>query len=266
MALAELVGPPALGKSTLVDACVRGGARDARRSLLTARHPLFTPLSALARNAHPDRRLVRLISDRLLRAPDEAGTEAALAAVATSWGPFLEVVLQSDPARHAPEDLALRLMERSWLLDAVRWRALLEPLRSATGALLLDEGLTHPLKVGAAIDASDPEALRRYAATVPLPDVLVVLDAEPQVLEGRLRERARMAPERARSAAYEDPEALHRLIEMSRHVTASIAATAEERGARVIRLDGSSASSEVLADTLLTMLRSLPLAGPEGHA
>lgn len=266
MALVELVGPPSSGKSELVVACVRAGVRDAKRSVLTARHPFFAPFVASARNAHPDRRLTRLVADRLLRAPDEAAAEAALAAVATTWGPYLEIVLRNDRAKHAPQDLALRLMERSWLLDAVRWRALLEPLRSAPELLLLDEGLTHPLKVGAAIDAFDPAALRRYAEAVPLPDVLVVLDAEPLLLEERLRERARRAPERARSATYADEEALHRLIEMSRVVTRSIAATAEERGGRVIRLDGSSASSEALAGRLLAMLGPLPMAGPKGHA
>lgn len=259
MGLVELVGPPAAGKSALVAACLRGevhDVEDGRRSILVPRHPSVAPLAGWARTVRPGRPLRLRIADRLLRAPDEATAEAALTAVEAAWGPFLELVAHSAPAEQTPGGPALRLMERSWLLDALRGRALLETSRAAPAMLLLDEGLTHPLKVSAAVDVTEPSLLRRYSETVPLPDVLVVLDGAPDVLDARLRERARTAPHRARSAVYRDPQGLRSLIERCRDITGSIAEVAAARGVRVIRLDGSSAPPGVLAEELLASLRT----------
>lgn len=256
MSLVELVGPPAVGKSTLVDAAVRRGARDARREILEPRHPLLRPLADLARRRPPGG---RRITDRLLTPPTTARIEAALSATAADWADYLDLILAEPgrPTEPCAEDRVLAVMERSWFLEAVRLRALLERLPDSAELPLLDEGLTHPYKVHAAVGA-DPVAVARYAEHVPLPEVLVVLSAEPEVVVRRIRERHRTEPGRARWNALlrdGDGDVVEQEVERVAATVAAIATAAERRGCPVVRLDTTSEDPDRAVEELLVVSR-----------
>lgn len=255
MALVELVGPPTVGKSTLVAACVRRGAHDARRSLMRPRHPALGPLADWARRAASGDGLLQSLAGRLLVVPDDAWTEAQLAAVARAWAPFLDLVLG---ASTPPDDRALGVMERAWLLEAIRLRALLEPERAAGRLDLLDEGVTHPFKVRA-VAGDDTVRSEAYARVVPLPDILVVLDADPAVLVPRVRARYATAPARVRWASFgpdADDARIEDTLRSASRTAATIAQAAEDRGCPVIRIDVGDGPIERTATVLLERLRS----------
>ena len=252
MPLLELIGPPAVGKTTLVADAVRQGARDARRQLLRARHPLLRPVADRARRRPTGRRTV---ADRLLVPPGVAAGEAALADVADDWRDYLDLVLAGlgRPAGPSGTDRTLAVMERGWLLEAVRLRALLEPLRDGPDALLLDEGLTHPYKVHAAVgpDLADVE---RYAQHVPLPDVLVVIDADRAALVARLLARRRAERGRVRWAALPrggDADAVAAEVDRVGTTVATVATIAERRGGTVVRIDTSATDPSAAVRQLL---------------
>lgn len=262
MALVELVGPPTVGKSTVVAAGVRRGAHDARRSIAPVRHPALAPLGPWIRrtaSGGPGRAL----AGRLLAGPDDARAEAALTAVADPWAPFLDLVV--GPAAEgadaaSPAGRALRVMGRAWLLEAVRLRALLEAERAADRRDLLDEGVTHPLKVRA-VAGDDADRVAAYARVVPLPDVLVVLDAPASVLARRMRERYAADPTRVRWAALGDDASdatIEALVRTTQRTVATLADAAEDRGCPVVRIDVEGRSADEVAATLLARLRSLP--------
>lgn len=259
MPLVELVGPPAVGKSTLVAACVRDGATDVRRTLLGPRHPLLAPLAERARRTPGPDGPRRALADRLLAAPDLASGEAALTAVASSWRSFLELVLAgpSCPPPVSDAGLALAVMERTWLLDAIRLRALVATLPHSSDVALLDEGLTHPYKTLAAI-GDDPARLERYAALVPLPDVLAVVALDPAEHARRLRARHGTGAARARWAALgDDVDAamLQAEIDRVQAVVDRVAAAAAKRGTPVVRIDATGRTPAALAATLLGHVR-----------
>lgn len=259
MPLVELVGPPAVGKTTLVAACVREGAADVRRTLLSPRHPLLAPLAERARRTPGPAGPRRALADRLLAAPDLASGEAALTAVASSWRPFLELVLAGPSGAPPSTDagLTLAVMERAWLLDAIRLRALVATLPDSSDLALLDEGLTHPYKTLAAV-GDDPARLERYAALVPLPDVLAVVDLDPDEHAQRLRARHGTGATRARWAALGDDvdaAALRAEIDRVRAVVDRVATAAATRGTPVVRIDATGRTPATLAVTLLGRVR-----------
>lgn len=264
MPLAELTGPPAVGKSALVAAGVRLGAVDARRSVLRFRRagrggPVRAP-DLLIRARGP----LRAAGDRLLRTPDDAEMEAALASVAVGWAAFLRLTLDGPGAEATPSgtDPVLRLVERGWALEAVRLRALLEAGPQVSGLRLLDEGLTHPYKALTIVGSDSEEAVRRYAECVPLPDTLVVVDDATDAIVERFRARYRAVPTRARWAALGPSPSDARLaaeIGRTRTTIEIIASAAEARGCEVVRLDTPGATPLERAQELLGRLRARTL-------
>ena len=271
MRLIELVGPPAVGKSSIVAAALGRGLQDARRSVLAPRNTLVAPLLPRLRRVAGRRSPFDGIVRRLLVDPDEARVEAALTAVGADWAAFLALVLDgptdgpvNDPAGDRPTP-ALAVMERSWLLRAVQLRALLELERrgphhagshrraadqAADPMLVLDEGLTHPYKAIAAVGASDA-AIERYADLVPLPDLLVVVDDDAEVLARRMQARYATTPERARwQALSADTEPPVEEIRRTQRIVRIVAERAAARGSEVIRLDAAGASPVELAREL----------------
>lgn len=264
MPLVEFTGPPAVGKSSVVAAGVRLGAVDARRSVLRPRRSRpgsagHVPAAA-TRLRGP---LLRAVADRALRAADDAESEAALTAVATEWAAFLRLTVDGpvpDAAAAAADSHAvLALVERGWMLDALRLRALLEPLRRGSDLLLLDEGLTHPYKARAVVGSDTGAALQRYADRVPLPDVLVVIDDTTDAIVARFRARYRATPTRARWAALgQDPSdaVLVTEVDRTRAVVEVIATAAETRSCRVIRLDAAGLTPEQRAHAVMDRIRT----------
>lgn len=248
MPLVELVGPPGVGKSALVAAAIGRGVLDARRVVLDPRPPLPPAAADRMRDAALPR-IVRTLAERLLVVPSDARVEAALAAVAPGWGPFLRMVVggraqeQDARDRDADDDViavdVIAVMERDWMHAALRTRALLERERCRPEVVLLDEGLTHPFKARAVVGRSSTARLEEYAAIVPLPDVLVVLDAPGPTLVERLRDRYRSQPARARwvslGGGVSEEHLLAELAELAR-VTEVIATAAERRGCPVVRI------------------------------
>lgn len=254
MPLVELVGPPAIGKSTLVDACVGRGASDARRELLQPRLERLTSLAELARSIPRSKRFRRLLADRLLLPPALHEVEAALADVAPAWNDFLTLILGgADPSGpSSPVSPALALMERSWLLEAVQVRALLAVQPASSRLLVLDEGLSHPYKVLAAA-GERREDQDRYAGCFPIPDVLAVLDAPTEVVVERLTRRARSGPPRARWVTPDGPFDGRRIedeVHRTRGVVARIVEGAQARGCTIVHVDAEGSVTDA-ADALL---------------
>lgn len=255
MPLLELVGPPAVGKSTLVAAAVRRGATDVRRSLLVPRHRAVAALADWARRSAASGGSLAPLAGRLLVDPGSVRTEAALTAAATGWRDLLTLVLEGPggPPPTTPEGLALAVVERGWLLDAIRLRALVATLPAGAGVALLDEGLTHPYKALAAV-GDDPTRLARYAAVVPLPDVLVVVGLDPAEHARRVRARHHAMPGRVRWTALGgavDDEVLDAELARVRRTVDVIAGAAADRGTPVIRLDATGRTPDELALELL---------------
>jgi hypothetical protein len=260
MPLVELVGPPTVGKTTVVAACVRAGATDARRAVLAPRAPMLAGMVPAARAvASTDAGLRRWLLDRALVAPGAARTEQALLAVSEAWKSFLTLVLEAPHAggarpgeQRSAEQLALALVERQWLDAAIGLRALLEPVRGSGSVLLLDEGLTHPFKAHAAVGDA-PNDVDRYADAVPLPDVLVVLEADERVLLERFRARLRRDGERVRRAVFGpdlDDKAIAEQLRRAVVTVDRIATAAERRGCPTIRLRVGDTTPESLAGEL----------------
>ena len=262
MPLIELVGPPGVGKSTLVGAAVdRGpGVLEARRAVLDPRLPL--PRGAVDRLRASRPGVLRTLSDRVLTGPGEAEVETALATVAPHWQPFLRMVLDGGAGTSRPHDTTpaedvIALMERDWFHGALRTRALLERERTRADLLLLDEGLTHPFKARAIVGRGDLERLERYGRLVPLPDVLVVLDAPGSVVAERLLRRHRAAPRRARWASLGGDLSAPRLaeeVEALRQDVEVIAAAAAGRGCPVVRIESGTLPPEELAGRMMAAL------------
>lgn len=262
MPLVEFTGPPAVGKSSLVAAGVRLGAVDARRSVLRPRRS--RPGSAGHAPAAATRLrgpLLRAVADRALRAPDDAESEAALSAVAAEWATFLRLTLTGPGADvgTSDADAVLAIVERDWMFDALRLRALLEPICRSSDLLLLDEGLTHPYKARAVVGPDPGATLQPYAACVPLPDVLVVLDDATDAIVARFRARYRAAPARARWASLGPAPSDAKLaaeIDRTRVAVEVIATTAEARGCRIVRIDAAGTSPERRARDLIDRIRT----------
>ena len=256
MPLVELIGPPAVGKSTLVNAAVRRGALDARRQLLAPRHPLVAPFSGWARRVTGRKGPLQMVADRVLTEPGFVRIEAALTRMAPDWRAFLMFVLEGPgaPAARTPESLALVVMERGWLLDATRLRALISSQPPHNGVQLLDEGLTHPYKALAAV-GEDPSRLHRYAELVPLPDVLVVVELDVAEHMRRLRARHQRTPGRVRWDALGsnvDDATLLEEVQRVRRTVEVISTAAETRGTPVLHLDATGRSPDELALQLLS--------------
>ena len=275
MRLIELVGPPAVGKSSIVAAALGRGLHDARRSVLAPRNALVAPLLPRLRSTAGRRSPFDRIVRRLLVDPDEAHVEAALTAIGSDWAAFLALALDGpadgrlDGPLDGPEGdrppAALAVMARSWLLRAVQLRALLELERrgphhagshrraadqAADPMLVLDEGLTHPYKAIAAVGASDA-AIERYADLVPLPDLLVVVDGDAEVLARRMQARYTTTPERARwQALSADTEPPVEEIRRTQRIVRIVAERAAARGSEVIRLDAAGSTPVELAREL----------------
>jgi hypothetical protein len=253
MPLVELLGPPAVGKSTLQEALVVHGMRDAGRAVLVPRWRSFAPLAGVARCARPR---WHALADRVLLPPGPDRIEAALSEVAPRWAPFLDLILEGPPqsVTPSPDASVLGIVERLWLLEALERRALLEALPPTEEPLILDEGLTHPYKA-LAVAGRDERRLHRYAALVPIPDVLVAIDAESDLIAARLADRYRRSPTRIRAASVGTSDAaIREEVSRVRHAVDVVVAAAETRGCTVVRFPLKGERADVLADRLLTRL------------
>ena len=262
MPLIELVGPPGVGKSTLVGAAVdrAAGVLEARRAVRDPRLPLPSGAVDRLRASRPG--VLRTLSDRLLTGPGEAEVEAALATVAPDWQPFLRMVLDGGAGASRPHDTTpaedvIAVMEHGWFHGALRTRALLERERARPHLLLLDEGLTHPFKARAIVGRGDPERLESYGGLVPLPDALVVLDAPGSVVAERLLRRRRADPRRARWASLGGDVSEARLtdeVEALRRDVEVIVTAAAGRGCPIVRIESGTLPPEVLAGRMTAAL------------
>jgi hypothetical protein len=173
--------------------------------------------------------------------------------VSLSWAPFLDLILEGPrpPRPLKPEAQVLALLERSWFLEAVQQQALLATLPTSREVLVLDEGLTHPYKAFA-VTGTDDSLLHRYAALVPLPDVLIVMDADYDLIASRLRHRHLTSPSRPRAAALRASDAtIDQEVARVRRAVEVVARAAMARGCPVIRLAVHDSAPDALADRLL---------------
>ena len=277
--LLEIAAPPSAGKSTLLQV-LRGLAADpaagirwrpADRAVLRPRWATSTPDILRSPERHPPswgplRRV-------LFRAPTDAELQEALGAVATSWDDFLRVVVGGPRIVGSSTVPALEVMAMRWLSESITTRALLElhaAARRSVGrtngavidVLLLDDGLLHPYKLEAAVGRGDVTRREAYLATVPVPDVLVHLDAPVDLITRRLEHRHAARPNslraRAINASHPDGEVPAFAAEAQRLVgLASVMAEALRlRGVPIIRVDAA-ATTAAQVDELIAGIRSL---------
>lgn len=252
------MGPAEAGKSTLVAAVLARRAHSEPRSIdarLLARRLRGSAgrprpgLLALA-SRHP------AVADLLLGAPHAGQVQAALLARSEQWAGFLAAAV---PRRTTSmlDVLALR-----WTLEALATRALIECAREAVprGTIaLLDEGPTHPYRLAPLMDPDEDPIDSALLAHVPLPDVLVHVLVDRQVLAERMRRRRDRAPQGAREASWGDDAALVAEAGRSLEVAAHVARIARSRGVPVVEVDGG-----LPPDEGAVIIASAVAPGPDG--
>jgi len=278
--LLEIAAPPGAGKSTVLRAlreiaadptvgicwCAADHAiqRPRRASSTTGRRWLGDPAPVW----EPLRRV-------LFRAPTDAELQDALGSVAEAWDDFLRVVTEGPGtgSARASSVPALDIMTTRWLLESITTRALLEahevarpPIGRTSGdaidVILLDDGLMHPYKLEAAVGRDDPARRDAYLRTVPVPDVLVHLEASVGLIARRLQHRHEAKPQslraRAIRAAHQGEAEAAFTAEAERLVALAgdIADGMRRRGVPVITVDAS-ATTLAQVDELIPGIRSL---------
>jgi thymidylate kinase len=250
----EFVGIPGCGKTTLarhlvaglraagVSACTMTGAGRAR----AARTPLGTRLCAVA----PPRWHRAL----LWQAYVGAGRVHAIS-FAREHRRLLGHVLATQRGRRLPRRLRAHVL-RWWLVHAGR-RSFLAATAVPDDVLVVDDGFLHravTLHAGPS-QAPVPEVVRQYVDLVPVPDLTVVVAADPETCAERIGRRGAWrhrplgeaelrsflanasravehAVARARAAGWD-------VVEVDNHAQADVADTAAELTRQVLRsLDG----------------------------
>lgn len=184
----ELVGTPGAGKSTAAEElrvrCREAGV--AACSIVEAARP------------HAARtlvgRLVSAIAPERLRGPalwqvfNAAGIVSG-ARLALGRSPLIRDVVRAERARPIPA--ASKRHTLFWFLQLAGRRRFLARRPEPGEVLVIDDGFLHrAVALHASVDETpDPEAIARYVASVPVPDLVVVVHAPSDVCVSRIRAR-----------------------------------------------------------------------------
>ena len=233
LTVAEFVGPPGVGKTRLLKGTIDELAGRQVFELPGAVHRWVrgrSPSGAL-------RLLLRLL-------PAELGTKVtnrivgrgvysfeALNRFLLEHGDFLTSLVPV--VRGRADALPERDLFLTWVLNlGARYQLATEGLRDRS-ILMLEEGFATR---GVGLFAygwtdADENAVRTYARTMPVPEVLIVVDAAEQTIKGRLDSRGWTR----RSRHLSDADRLS-LLDSARRVSGLIGEELEPRGTRVVRV------------------------------
>lgn len=230
--IVELLGLPGSGKSTLAEAVLDGPAPRPLRPSRVAGRP------RLPVRRGPDR-LLRVVPEVL---PGRAGRALRallwadhvpdlLTEVGRTHPAFLELVAHAPPPAGA--DAASVLRWRTWPLMTLEAHVLLRRADAPDGTVLVEEGMV--MRANTVCEGDEALAVD-YFATQPLPDVLVVLDVDPEEALRRIRSRSKRTL--LRHEGRSDADVL-RDLERSARLVATAVPALRSRGVAVHVLDAS---------------------------
>lgn len=243
----ELLGPPGSGKTTLANA-------------LIAAVPEIVPLDkatlmSLRSGAgdYPTRALSQLVgspSNRLwrwayARSPDRFD---ALGRALASHAELTRGVADAQTDRSARDSRPDVVWD--WFLNLLARFQLAAEVMSEDGALLLDEGFCQRAVAifGYGFADADRSHVDEYVHRIPRPDLVIVVESPVEVCEARLDRRGWTA-----RAAHAEPTIRRDFLKGSVEVVQTVARGMEERGARVVDVDGTTPVEIAISRIVATM-------------
>jgi len=238
----EFLGPPGAGKSTLGREMI-ASVEEAGKSAVDL------PTATLAAiRLHGADRLTRAVAI-LARSSSSPAWRRAYARSADRFAALtrflaanpevMEVVLAAQRQRREKDLHQERVL--SWILNLMANTQLVDETAGRFDWLFIDEGFCQRAIAlfGVGFDGEDELRLRSYVAAIPLPEILVVVEASPAVCEARLDELgwSERVTGMNRAQRREFLSTATRLAEL-------VAAEAERLRTRVIRIDGTAPIGE----------------------
>jgi hypothetical protein len=160
----------------------------------------------------------------------------------------MEVVLATQRQRRGQDLHQERVL--SWILSLMANTQIVDETAGRFDWLFIDEGFCQRAIAlfGIGFDGEDELRLRSYVAVIPLPEILVVVEASPSVCEARLDELgwSERVTETNRAERRDFLSTAVRLVDL-------VADEAGRLGARVIRVDGTAPIGET-RDALIRAL------------
>ncbi len=251
MRVVEFLGPPGAGKSTLRREVI-ASVEEAGQSAVDL--PTAT-LAAIRR--HGADRITRAVAI-FARSSSSAAWRLAYARSADRFAAMtrflaanpevMEVVLAAQRQRQERDLHQVRVL--SWIVNLMAATQLVGETAGRSDWLIIDEGFCQRAIAlfGVGFDREDEPWLRFYVAAIPLPEILVVIEAPPSVCEARLDELgwSERVTGMSRAERRQFLDTAVRLVQL-------VADEAERLGARVIRVDGTAPIDE-FGDALTRVL------------
>lgn len=242
MAVVEFLGLPGAGKSTMRRAVI-ASIEEAGQSAVD----LPTAMLAAIRQDGADR-LTRAVAILTRSGSSPAWRRAyarstdrfdALTRFLAANPEVMEVVLAAQRQRRGRDRHQERVL--SWILNLMTNAQLVDETTGRFDWLIIDEGFCQRAIAlfGIGFEGEDELRLRSYVAAIPLPEILVVVEASLSVCEARLDKLgwSERATEMNRAERRDFLSTAERLVEL-------VAGEAERLGARVIRVDGTAPIGE----------------------
>jgi hypothetical protein len=241
----EMVGAPGAGKTTLL-AGIEGGCRAVGLTPVT--------VSAAARPF-----AARTIFGRLVRLTVPARLERqalwGVFRIETGWHTLRAMidrpaltrhVLRSQRRRPAAADARGRRVVYWYLRTMGSRRFLLARARKGE-VIVFDEGFVHRAVQlhSSVVESPTPEQIASYVAALPRPDLVVHVDASPDVCERRVQDRGVWARLDHRS-----PAEIRRFVQHAHETVALVRGELDRRGWAVIAVDNDAADPAVAIATL----------------
>ena len=242
MEVVEFIGPPGAGKSTLLREVV-ASVEEAGQSVAD-----LDAATLVAIRAYGVDRLTRAVAT-LVRSSSSPAWQRAYARSTDRFAALtrflatnpeaMEVVLAAQRRRRERDLQQERVL--SWILNLMAATQLAHETPGPFDWLFIDEGFCQRAIAlfGVGFDGEDEMLLRSYVGAIPLPEILIVVEASPSVCEARLDEGewsqrvTRM--NRAQRRAF---------LSTAAHLVELVTDEAERLGARVIRIDGTAPIGE----------------------
>lgn len=187
--IVEFVGAPGAGKTTLLPIVAESLTAQGRRPATVVEAARVYAARTLAGRA------VRALAPPTLRDPLLWQVFTGLSALhrlafCMRHPALIRHVLASQRGR-PPAAAARERRVLYWFFRTAGYYQFLKRHRRAGEALLIDEGFVHRVVqlFSSSVEAPQPEAIAAYVRLLPRPDLIVVVDAGPDVCEGRVRRR-----------------------------------------------------------------------------